>query len=348
MQSGLPFRSRLKRALITRVPALAGLRGRLRRLRPSAGHVSSAASNPTQVAREALGQLTQRYPVGESTPMRDLALPALELVVCQRFLQPEIGHAYGVTPEVKLALLNEFKANTQRIPSATSWLYHVVLATEILAIPPEVAGGVIECGCWQGGSTANLSLACSLVNRRLAVCDSFDGLPADDKDVVHQYPHIQVFGYYQPGMYVGRLADVRQNIARWGKLEVCDFVPGFFADTLPSQSGPVAFAFLDVDLVSSMRDCLRYLWPRLVEGGLIYTDDSCDMEVVRVWFDDNWWQANLGLRAPGYVGSGSGLPLSPDFSSLGYARKTTDPTATFNRVNWLYYPDEASGKKPLP
>ena len=39
-------------------------------------------------------------------------------------------------------------------------------------------GVVVECGCFLGGSTANLSLVCEVVGRELIVYDSFEGLPA--------------------------------------------------------------------------------------------------------------------------------------------------------------------------
>ena len=103
----------------------------------------------------------------------------------------------------------------------------------------------------------------------------------------------------------------------------------------------VAFASLDVDLVSSMQDCLKYIWPLLIEGGYIFSDDSCDMEVVKVWFNENWWKNELGQNPPGYVGSGCGLPLTTYFSSLGYALKITDKKS-LKRVFWLYYPDNQS------
>jgi hypothetical protein len=165
------------------------------------------------------------------------------------------------------------------------------------------------------------------------------GLPEDEGGVVHQYPHVGVFGYYEKGMYDGSLEEVKDNIAHYGDVSVCQFLPGLFSQSLKMLTDPIVFAFIDVDLAGSMRDCIKNIWPLLVEGGLVYTDDSCDMEVVRVWFDDEWWQQEIGCRAPGYVGSGCGLPLSFAFSSLGYARKVIDPVQSYKRVSWLHYHD---------
>lgn len=260
-------------------------------------------------------------------------------IVLERFYDSDVGRDYHVTRNMKTALVKRFQILTEKIPTATSWLYHVVLATEILRLPQQIQGSVIECGCWKGGSTASLSLICSLVRRRLIVCDSFEGLPEDDRDVVHHYPHIGVFGYYKKGMYSGRLEEAKRNITHYGVVSVCQFIPGFFSESLMTLTDPIVFAFLDVDLAGSMRDCVKYIWPLLVDGGMIYTDDSCDMEVVRVWFDDEWWHQEVGCRAPGYVGSGCGLPLSPAFSSLGYARKVMNPAQSYKRVSWLCYRD---------
>jgi hypothetical protein len=234
--------------------------------------------------------------------------------------------------------VEQFKANTVEIASGTSWLLHVALAQQILSSPTEAKGDVIECGCYKGSSTASLSLACKQAGRRLWVCDSFEGLPEDESTRVHDYPHLQVYGHYEKGMYAGRLEEVKGNVARFGDLSVCQFVPGFFSESLKSLTGPFVLAFLDVDLVSSMRDCIRHIWPLVADGGLVFTDDSLDMEVVRVWFDDNWWRETLGERSPGYVGSGCGLPLAPDSSSLGYARKLARPQEYYQRVPWLRYP----------
>jgi hypothetical protein len=228
---------------------------------------------------------------------------------------------------------------TSQVPTATSWLHHVVLAEAILNISPKIRGDVIECGCWKGGSTASLSLVCELVGRKLVICDSFQGLPRDDSGIVHRYPHLGVYGYYREGMYSSTLEEVKHNIEHFGNLSVCQFVPGFFSESLKVLSKPIVFAFLDVDLASSMKDCIKHIWPLIVDGGMIYTDDSCDMEVVKVWFNEAWWKSEIGATAPGYVGSGCGLPLNPSFSSLGYAQKVLTPERSYKRVKWLYYPD---------
>jgi O-methyltransferase len=276
-----------------------------------------------------------------------LARESLNGLVLARLYDSQVGAHYpGIDRRAKEDLVSRLKVLNEQIPSGTSWISQTILATEILSLPPTVAGDIIECGCWKGASAAALSLVCAMTGRKLIVCDSFAGLPEDEPRAVHKYPHLGVFGFYRKGMYAGRLDEVKSNIDKYGKLTVCEFLPGFFSESLKSLSSPVAFAFLDVDLASSMRDCITHLWPLLVNNGRIYTDDSGDMDVVRLWFDDDWWETNVNQAAPGYVGSGCGLPIDPQFSALGYAHKVVDPAQTYDRIAWLYYPDAPAPDSP--
>jgi O-methyltransferase len=258
------------------------------------------------------------------------------------FVDGGYGREYGVTRGDRVELIKNFQRNVDKIQSGTSAMVHLVMAREILSIPMHVKGDVVECGCWKGASSASLSLVCQMVKRRLLVCDSFQGLP-DDNLQLHTAPHAGFYGYYTSGMFCGQIDEVRENIRKYGALEVSGFVQGFFNKSLPSLTNPIAFAFLDVDLVSSMQDCVQYIWPLLVEGGLIYTDDAGDLDCVNVFFDEVWWSKNLKAKPPGFVGSGCGLALNPKFSSLGYAKKLSKfEKEKYHKVDHLYYPEAQS------
>jgi O-methyltransferase len=264
---------------------------------------------------------------------------ALHASIILDFVMGAHGRAYGIGLRDRAGLVKCFHRNVKAIPSGTTALSHLAMAREILSIPPHVHGVVVECGTWKGASTASLSLVCHKVGRRLLVCDSFKGLP-DEGLQLYVAPHSRIYGYLKGGMFDGSLAEVQANINALGQLEVCDFVPGFFAESLKVLTQPIVFAFLDVDLPSSLRDCLRVIWPLLAHQGTIYVDDIGDMNIVRVFFDDVWWQQQLGCPAPGLVGSGCGLPISAIASNLGYIRKLPPFQAHgWRRESDLYYPD---------
>lgn len=250
---------------------------------------------------------------------------ALESYLIQDFLLRPYGAAYGLTAGDRADLVSRFRQIVAHVPSGTSTVVQTVLARELLALPPTLRGAVIECGVWKGATSASLSLVCAHMGRRLIVADSFAGLPGP-APYLYRLEHNQSYDYLEPGRFRGTQDEVRATIRAYGDLAVCSFLAGWFADTLPHLDTPLAFAFLDADLETSTRDCLQAIWPLLAEGGLVYTDDAANMDVVRIFFDDAWWRAHCGGPAPGFVGSGCGLPIMPLGSTIGYARKQRDPT----------------------
>lgn len=101
---------------------------------------------------------------------------------------------------------------------------------------------------------------------------------------------------------------------------------GFFDESLRDFDEPVVMAFLDVDLIDSLRPCLAAIWPRLAEGGCVYVHEADDLALVATFFDWDWWEEAIGTDAPGFVGAGTGLPLvALRGLDLGYAEKVAAP-----------------------
>lgn len=175
--------------------------------------------------------------------------------------------------------------------------------TQILEFPADQEGVVVEAGSFKGGSAAKYSWACALRNRRLIVFDSFEGLP--DDDVPDGRTIWGESARFHKGEYAGQLDVVRNNIRNYGRLEVCEFVKGWFDDTMPGFDKPIIVAYIDVDLAASTRTCLKYLYPRLVKGGVIFSQDGHLQPVVDVLKDDEFWENEVGAKRPRMVGVGS-------------------------------------------
>jgi hypothetical protein len=226
--------------------------------------------------------------------------------------------------------------NRAKIKTASHWLEHLLMATQILKVPRHVQGCVIECGTFQGGSAANLSLVCALCNRTLEIFDSFEGLPEPSSpDGSHILVHEREVQTYAKGAFLGSLHDVQKNITKFGQISACNFNVGYFEQTLPAFRKPCVLVFLDVDLIESLRTCLMYLWPLIHEGCYLFTHEAHHMEIGELFFDKVWWKASLHCGAPGLVGAGSGLGLLPSSggfrSCLGYAVK--DPATASFKIN---------------
>jgi O-methyltransferase len=212
----------------------------------------------------------------------------------------------------KLRLVRKFRRNTRAIPTASHYLEHLVIATRILEFPASIDGCVVECGAYKGGSAANLSLVCGLTGRSLEVFDSFSGLPEPTEgDRAHVVLDRLQKHIYRRGDWRGSFDEARENIARYGDASVVTLHAGYFEDTLPEFEKGCIAAFVDVDLVASLKTCLTHLWPLLLDGGCLFTHEARHLEMADVFFDRAWWRATLGCDAPGLIGAGSGLGLIP-------------------------------------
>jgi O-methyltransferase len=237
----------------------------------------------------------------------------------------EIGGDYRIRFWAKLRLLIRFNLNTRRIETLSDFREHMELAAAVLRIPSATKGSVVECGCYVGGSTSNLSLVCAMAGRKLIIFDSFSGLPEPrEYDRWHHAVHLKHTDVYYKGRFAAAREVVERNVARFGNLGVCEFRAGYYDETMSDIHDKVVMAFLDIDLIDSLKFCIKGLWPNLCAGGRIYTHEARNLAFISVYFNEAWWRENLHEDAPGFVGAGIGLPLGIDSKSgsdLGYTQK---------------------------
>ena len=192
-------------------------------------------------------------------------------------------------------LMRRFAAISRQVKCAHTQAEMIAVARSILALPRDRRGCLVEAGCFRGGSGAKLSLLAAMTGRTLYLFDSFEGIPANDEEQVWRGEKRIMF---QPGEYAGSLDEVRGNIERFGAIASCRFVRGWFSDTMPGFGEPIGVAFVDVDLVGSTRDCLRHLYPRLIPGGAIYSQDAHLSGVASLLADDGFWREEVGVPRP--------------------------------------------------
>lgn len=172
----------------------------------------------------------------------------------------------------------------------------------ILDVPSDVPGCVVEAGCFKGGSTAKFSVAAKLSHRQLFVFDSFEGLPENTE------PHkLTIFGEqtdFSRGQYRGSLEQVQRNVLTYGDADVCVYVKGWFDQTMPQFSQPIIAAYIDVDLVSSTRTCLKYLYPLLQPGAYLFSQDAHLPLIIQLLEDSEFWEKEIGCPKPTIAGLG--------------------------------------------
>jgi O-methyltransferase len=267
---------------------------------------------------------------------RAVTLPSAVLFLLH---DARIHPAHRMTRWRKVRLALRMYRTTRRIPSLTSYKAHLAMAVKLLEIPPEVEGVVVECGCYLGGSTANLSLACEIAGRELIVYDSFEGLPAPQPEDKYGNP-------FTEGFLAADLDAVRENVTRHGAIERCTFVKGFFSDTLPKDDRPVVLCFLDVDLQASLHDCVINLWPRLTEKGYMFIDEYVFSDYCALFYSERYWRTYFDTTPPGLLGAGSGMGVGEYYlgpwSEVGDSPLQDPASVAYTRKDfsgyWEYYP----------
>jgi len=163
----------------------------------------------------------------------------------------------------------------ERVVAAVRAIDHVVAN--------RIAGDVVECGVWRGGSM--MAMAYALLHRgdagrRLFLYDTFAGMPPPgDRDVQYDGSvaadllassprNAPVWGF-------ASLEEVRRNLESTGyPSERIHFVPGPVEATIPlTVPAAIAVLRLDTDWYASTRHELRHLYPLLSERGILIVDD---------------------------------------------------------------------------
>jgi hypothetical protein len=251
---------------------------------------------------------------------------------------PRIHPSYGMTLWRKALLAWRMRRTVRKVVTGSSWRAHLAMAVKLLEIPPDVEGAVVECGSFQGGSTANLSLVCDIVGRELIVYDSFEGLPPPT-------PGDTIANQMGTGLFAGSLPTVQDHVRRFGAIDVCTFRKGWYADTMSQHTEPVVLCFLDVDYQASLHDCMIHLWPKLQPQGYVFLDDFPFLELCALFWSERYWKTYFDTTPPGLVGAGTGIglgnfylgPFQPrilaqDPSSVAYTRKDLSG-------HWDFYPE---------
>lgn len=155
-----------------------------------------------------------------------------------------------------LSLLDRFRA--ERIYNA------VVQAIEL-------PGNYIEFGSCNGGISLMIGyvLKSRSSNKKIYICDSFQGLPA---------PNRKYDKAYEKGEFLSSMNRLKKNIRNLGLEKYCIVKKGWFSDTFKSfdKSSKFCFAHIDCDLYEPTLECIQFIYPKLCFNGLMMFDDYYD------------------------------------------------------------------------
>lgn len=201
-----------------------------------------------------------------------------QLLMAQQSLMAEFK---DLEPDF-LELYNRCKTFTM---TSVERLYSLYKSVEYIA-DAGIPGDFVECGVWRGGSC--MLMALGLLRRRdterhILMYDTYAGHPRPDAQ-----KDIDIWGNRAVEEWQRRAAE--GTVGEWGLASLADvqanlistgypsarlvFIEGLVEYTVPEiKSEKLALLRLDTDWYESTRIALHYLYPRLVEGGVLIIDD---------------------------------------------------------------------------
>lgn len=146
-----------------------------------------------------------------------------------------------------------------------------------------VAGDIVECGVWKGGSSmlsAFTQLSLNNIARDLYLYDTYEGMSVpSEKDIAifsgQKNKQAHLSNDFTGDWLKASLESVKVNMSSTNyPMEKIIYVKGKVEDTIPNQiPSQIALLRLDTDWYESTLWELEHLYPRLVEGGVLLLDD---------------------------------------------------------------------------
>src|SRR3954447_14883152 len=187
------------------------------------------------------------------------------------------------------------RAVKPRTMTAHEKLYALILATRHV-VDHDIAGTLLECGVWRGGSMQAAALALlgrGVTDRDLHLFDTFEGMPEpSERDRRHDGEPAADILARSPRTgktwAVAGLEDVRAGMAETGyPSERIHFHPGRVEQTIPAEAPEqIAILRLDTDWYESTRHELEHLYARVPAGGVVLIDDYGYWEGARQAVDE--------------------------------------------------------------
>lgn len=166
-----------------------------------------------------------------------------------------------------------------RQPLGPTGTANINILCELIERTKHLPGAIADCGVFFGGSTIAMGLWMRQhrIRKDIYGFDSFEGFDPESAardlelgGVDNKDRHLHRFRATSYDMVVRKVQRYR--------LSSVHMVKGYFKDSLLTLPAGLRFCFahLDVNLYESYKECLEFLYPRIVPGGIIIFDEYND------------------------------------------------------------------------
>ena len=231
------------------------------------------------------------------------AIPSLPMKHVIKRLLSKVGLEVRRSSAAAVELpLNRFSLQFNQ-PNVRTFLY----LSRMIDLITSLDGVIVECGVGNARTLQMLALLLQEENkgRALWAFDSFEGFPEPTReDASLRNPKK---GEWKT-MTRSQVYDVLNGLSIRTPVHVTQ---GYFEDTLRDvEVPPIALLHLDVDLYKSYKTCLEYLFPLVVQGGVVLFDEYRNEAELRKW-------PGASRAIDEYVGA-TGYPIRQDPISQKY------------------------------
>jgi len=215
-----------------------------------------------------------------------------------RYLWQRFAPFEAFLPEVANADLELIESVRPFTATSAERMYALLGAVRYVAIN-EIAGDVVECGVWRGGSmmlVAKALLQLKQRQRNLYLYDTYAGMTAPSAKDGTQFQKESPEELFKESRKEGGIVDwcyasleeVRKNMFSTGyPEEKMQFIKGPVEQTIPAHIPErIALLRLDTDFYESSKHEMVHLFPRLVSGGVLILDDYGHWEGQRIAVDE--------------------------------------------------------------
>lgn len=162
----------------------------------------------------------------------------------------------------------------------------------------KIAGDIVECGVWKGGSSMMAALSLNADKSRfLYLYDTFEGMNEPGGEDVN------MIGEAAEGTWQGRdkceagIEEVQKNMALTPyPSQNIKYIAGMVEDTIPATiPEKISLLRLDTDWYESTYHELINLYPRLVKGGVLIIDDYGHWQGAKKAVDQYFEENNIPI-----------------------------------------------------
>jgi len=145
--------------------------------------------------------------------------------------------------------------------------FSLIINIEHLFENEDVDGDLAEVGVWKGNTASILAFYAKKYDRKCYLFDTFEGF--DNKDLVSSDKK------FEKGHFSDTSIEIVQNVIGVDNVNCCEFIKGYFPDSIPDKILEKKFSVvsLDADLYMPTKSGLEWFYPRMTNKSIFLLHD---------------------------------------------------------------------------